>query len=331
MSDPSSTIPVLVTETEYRRAETVFRSASGFTCIVAPAEEEALAAAVSAAGVRHAIVGGRPYVGPLYDALPRGGVLARFGVGHDGIDKARATRAGLLCTNTPGVLDQSVAETSMLLIAAAARHLVPMASDLRQGRWSPVTGIELAGKTLAIIGIGRIGQALARIAARGYGMRVIGCGRPGKTMTPLPDVDMVTNDFHEAVRDADFVCLLMPSTPDTRRYISTERLAVMPSRAWLVNVARGAVVDEVALYDALAAGRIAGAALDVFEHEPYVPVDPSRDLRRLPNVLLVPHVGSSTTEANRGMATRALQNVRLGHAGRYDAMDLLNRDVLASL
>src|SRR5690606_36588055 len=111
-----------------------------------------------AAGVRHAIVGGRRYVGPLYGALPLGGVLARFGVGHDGIDKTIATRAGLLCTNTPGVLDQSVAETAMLLVAAAARHLVPMASDLRQGRWAPMNGIELAGKSLTIVGIGRIGQ-----------------------------------------------------------------------------------------------------------------------------------------------------------------------------
>lgn len=331
MSDPSSIIPVLVTDTEYRRAEAVFRSTPGFACTVAPADEKALAAAIVSSGVRHAIVGGVQYVGPLYDALPRGSVLARFGVGHDGIDKTRATAAGLLCTNTPSVLDQSVAELAMLLIAAAARRLVPMASDLRNGRWAPVNGIELAGKTLTIVGIGRIGQAVARIAARGFGMRVIGCGRPGKVMVPVPDVDRVTSDFEDAVREADFVCLLMPSSPDNHRYISAARLAAMPRHAWLVNVARGAVVDETALYDALASGTIAGAALDVFDREPYVPVDPSRDLRQLPNVVLVPHVGSSTTEANRGMALRALQNVRLGFEGRYDAMDLLNRDVLAAL
>lgn len=324
-------IPILVTEAEFRRAESAFRSAPGVSCTIAPADETALAAAITASGVRHVIVGGRQYVGPLYDALPRGSVIARFGVGHDGIDKGLATKAGLLCTNTPSVLDQSVAELAMLLIAAAARHLVPMASDLLGGRWTPVNGTELAGKTLTIVGIGRIGQAVARIASRGYGMRVIGCGRPGKVMPPIAGVDAVTSDFSEAVRDADFVCLLMPSTPDTRRYISAERLAAMPPRAWLVNVARGAVVDEAALYDALAAGRIAGAALDVFEQEPYVPIDASRDLRLLPNVLLVPHVGSNTTDANRGMAMRAIENVRRAVAGDYASMDLLNPDVLKAV
>ena len=158
---------VLVTEPEFKRAERVFSSTPGLTCVVAPSGEAELAAAIRSAGARHAVVGGRPYRGPLYDAIGaagRGHVVARFGVGHDGIDKARATSAGVLCTNTPAVLDQSVAELTFLMVAAAARHLVAMAADMRDGRWQPIEGTELRGKTLTMIGIGRIGRAVARIA-----------------------------------------------------------------------------------------------------------------------------------------------------------------------
>src|SRR5690606_37006865 len=136
---------------------------------------------------------------------------------------------------------------------------------------------ELKDRTLAIVGIGRIGQALARIASRGFGMRVIGCSR--RPVASLPDVDMVTTDFDAAVRDADFVSLLVPSSPETRHYMSAARFAAMARHAWFINTARGAVVDEVALYGALESGRIAGAALDVFDREPYVPVDEAYDLR----------------------------------------------------
>lgn len=324
-------IPVLVTEAEYRRAEDTFRAAPGVSCTVVSSDEAALAAAIRASGVRHVIVGHQSYVGPLYGALPRGGLIARFGVGHDGVDKQKATAAGLLCTNAPGVLDRSVAEFTMLMLGAASRHLHTMAASMQAGQWVPMTGVELAGKTLAIIGIGRIGQVLARIATAGFGMRVIGCSRPGKPIEPIPHVDRVTDDFEAAVREADFVSVLVPSTPETRHYISADRLAMIPSHAWLVNTARGVVVDERALYEALLSGRLAGAALDVFDREPYVPVDEHHDLRTLPNVLLTPHVGSATPEANRAMALRALQNVRLAVEGRFDAMDVLNPAVLAAL
>jgi phosphoglycerate dehydrogenase-like enzyme len=172
---------------------------------------------------------------------------------------------------------------------------------------------------------------LARIATFGFGMRVIGCGRPGKSLGDIEGVASVTNDYDEAVRNADFVVVLVPSSAETRHYISAGRIAAIPKHAWFVNTARGAVVDEAALYDALASGALAGAAIDVFDREPYVPVDPARDLRTLPNVLLTPHVGSATPEANRAMALRALHNVRMAAAGRLDAMDLLNPAVLARL
>ena len=320
---------VLVTEPEYRKGEDRFIAARGLDCRSAPAAEDDLAAVVRDLNVRYVIVGGRPYTGPLYDALPAGGVVARFGVGHDGIDKTRATARGVLCTNTPSVLDQSVAEHAMLLVAAAARKLTGALESMASGRWVSSAGQDLQGKTIAVIGCGGIGRALARIAALGYGMRVVGCTRPDAPAPRAIDhFALVTNDFGAAVRDADFVSLHMPAKPENAGFINGERLAQINPRAWLINTARGAVVDEGALFDALAAGRIAGAALDVFAREPYVPSEGTGDFRTLPNVILTPHVGSNTVESNGRMAERALHNVQFAVEGAVERMDLLNPEVL---
>ncbi|MDW8309753.1 MAG: NAD(P)-dependent oxidoreductase [Verrucomicrobiales bacterium] len=329
-------VKVLVTELEFRKAEAVFRHAAqeGLHCQSAPAEERALASAVRSSGARHVVLGVERYTGPLYEALPSGGVIARFGVGHDGLDKELATARGLLCTNTPGALDDSVAEHALNLILAAARHTVPVAAEMRAGCWAPRVGCELRGKTLAIIGCGAIGRRVAGMACRGFGMNVLGCD-----IAPLnvPELQrdfgfaLVVRDFETAVREADFVSLHIPSVPATHHFMNAARLACLPARAWLINTARGALVDEAALHDALTSGQLAGAALDVFEREPYEPVAADKDLRALPNVILTPHVGSSTREACERMARRALQNIRLAEAGRFGEMDLLNRDVLARL
>jgi lactate dehydrogenase-like 2-hydroxyacid dehydrogenase len=318
---------VLVTEPEYRKGEDRFVAATDLDCRRSPDDEQQLASAVRDSQARFVILGNRQYVGPLYDALPAGGVIARFGVGHDGVDKQLATARQLHCTNTPGVLDQSVAEHAMLLIAAASRRFTSALASMTNGTWTSPAGQDLQGKRLAVIGCGGIGRAVARIASLGYGMRVAGCTRPGAAgPAALDNFERVTNDFAAAVRDADFVSLHMPARPDTVRFLNRERLALMNPRAWLVNTARGAVVDEAALFEALAAGRIAGAAIDVYTKEPYVPVDGS-DLRSLPNVILTPHVGSNTVESNRRMAERALQNVRFAAAGDVARMDLLNRQL----
>jgi phosphoglycerate dehydrogenase-like enzyme len=320
---------VLVTETEFYRAAASFTDVRGLRCAAAPAADRELAEAVGRTGSRYVIVGPAKYSDAIYRALPRGGVLARFGVGHDGIDKALATNAGLLCTNTPGVLDDSVAEHAITLMLAAARLVAWFDADMRRGAWRLREGVELHGRTLAVIGCGRIGRATARIARRGFGMRVVGYRRPGPRAGGTDDeFDVVTHDFAAAVQDASFVSLHMASAAETFRFIDRDRLSAMRRDAWLINTARGAVVDEVALYDAVASGRIAGAALDVFDREPYEPVDPARDLRTLENVILTPHVGSHTAAANRRMAERALENIRLAIAGRFDRMDLLNPEVL---
>ena len=321
---------VLVTETEFRRAADVFESTDGVRCVAVPGDESVLARAVVDLGARYVVVGSVRYSSGLYGALPRGGVIARFGVGHDGIDKQQATKAGLLCTNTPGVLDESVAELAVLLMLAASRHFTTLTADMRKGTWAPgPPGAELRGKNLAVVGSGRIGQATARVASRGFGMRVIGCRRRATAGGgPAGDFESVTTEFSVAVRDADYVSLHINADAGNWHFLNRERLAMIPTRAWLINMARGAVVDEQALYDALATGRLAGAALDVFDREPYVPADPARDLRTLENVILTPHVGSHTREANRLMAMRALQNVLRAEARDFGAMDLLNPEVL---
>ena len=328
-----STPLVVVTEPEYRRAERTFASAAGMTCVPAPVDEDALVHAIAESGARHAVVGGKPYSGPLYTAIGPGRVIARFGVGHDGIDKHKATEARVLCTNTPAVLDQSVAELTFLLIAAAARHLTTIAGAMQNGAWNMKEGTELRGKTLIMIGAGRIGRAVARIAKRGFDMRVVGYVRPGAVgKAPAgEEFDDLTDDLKSAMAQADFVSLLIPAAPENAHFINRERLTWMQPHAWLVNTARGMVVDEAALYDALASSQIQGAAMDVYDREPYVPVDPSKDLRTLPNVILTPHVGSHTPEANGRMAARALRNITLAESKAYDRMDLLNPAVLRLL
>jgi len=286
---------------------------------------------VQAAQASHVILGGKPYRDALYASLPRGGVIARFGVGFDGVDFTKATAAGLFVTNTPGQLTPSVAEHTMSLILSAARHVPTFDREVREGNWSPRPGIELHGKTLAIVGMGHIGRAVARMAIAGFQMRVVGCQRrppvPIDHPDAVPGIAAITADVEEAVRDADFVSLHLATNASTAGFLNEHRIAMLSPKTWLINTSRGALVDERALFAALSTGRLAGAALDVFDREPYIPVDAASDLRRLPNVVLAPHVGSNTVDANRRMAERALRNIALRESGDLDAMDLLNPEV----
>ena len=329
-------VKIAVTELEYRKAEAVFARAGedGCDCICVPAEEAALAGAIRAGEIRHVIIGVQKYGGALYQALGPGAVIARFGVGHDGVDKAQATGRQLLCANTPGALDDSVAEHTINLMFAAARQTVAQAARLRAGEWAQQMGTELKGKTLAVIGCGAIGRRVGQIAAHGLGMKVIGCEVAELDLPRMRSefgFSSVVKDFAEAVPGADFVSLHIPSLPETRHFLNGERLRLLSPGCWVVNTARGAVVDEAALFDALAGGRIAGAALDVFEREPYVPVAAGKDLRTLANVIMTPHISSSTREACDRMASRALRNIQLAEAGKYEEMDLLNPGVLVKL
>ncbi|UCD29891.1 MAG: hypothetical protein JSV03_05280 [Planctomycetota bacterium] len=325
-------IKIGVTELEYNKARDAFSAAirEGLECLCIPKEEIELAAKVRELDIKHVILGVDHYVGPLYEALSPGGVIARFGIAHDGIDKNLATKKQLLCTNTPQVLNDSVAEYTITLLLAAARHVSEMVQATRNGDWTPMVGKELTTKTLAVIGCGAIGRRVSRIASFGLAMKVIGCEAIdtdiGQMRKDFGFSDVI-KDFAEAVADADYLSLHIPSKPDTRHFINRQRLSLLPKRAWLINTARGAIVDETALFEVLSKGNLAGAALDVFENEPYVPASPDKDLRTLDNVIMTPHVGSSTQEACNRIAERALKNIKLAESQQFKEMDLLNRVV----
>jgi len=297
--------PVLVTQLEFQKAEPVFVAAG---CEPAPVEEQALADAVTVRSVRAVIVGVAPYRGPLYEALG-GGLIARFGVGHDSINKALARQHGIIVTNTPGALDASVAEHAIWLMGCLARRVSRSEARMCGGEFAGEVGVELCGKTLGILGFGGIGRRVAQIAELGLGMKVLAC-----------DLGPGFVSAEELFRESDVVSVHLPSNSDTRHFVNATRLSWMKPSALLVNTARGAVLEEEALYDALVAGRLGGAALDVFENEPYRPVVPGKDLRTLDNVVLTPHIGSNTREANRRMAELCLENVRHFFAGDLDRL-----------
>ena len=166
-------IKVIITEQEYKKGGHVFENAECFECISAPSDESGLAAKIRETGARYVIVGVEKYRLELYNAIVNGGVIARFGVGHDGVDKVLAKARGIHCCNTPGVLDDSVAECAIGLMLASARHIAPCTADNKVGVWTPRLGTELSGKTLAVIGCGNIGRKVARIAKYGFGMKIV--------------------------------------------------------------------------------------------------------------------------------------------------------------
>ena len=310
-------IKVVVTDLEYNKAADIFENTAGFECICAPSDEKGLSEVIKQTGAKYAIVGVTKYSNELYDAIPDGGLIARFGVGHDGIDKGLAKSKGIFCTNTPGALDDSVAECAMGMITTAARHLASCSMDNKNGIWRNRVGSELSDKTLAIIGCGNIGRKLAKIAKNGFGMHIVG------NDTSKPDdcsnINTFTVSFEEAVKDADYVSLHIPDVAATKNFINAERLSQMKKSAFLINTARGGVVEEDAVFDAVEAGQIAGAVLDVFKNEPYMPA--TKDLRKLDNVIMTPHIGSSTSEACNRMAESCLKNISLANSGNIELMN----------
>ncbi|MEP2776449.1 MAG: NAD(P)-dependent oxidoreductase [Luteolibacter sp.] len=305
---------ILVSEISYNKAKATFESINGsqseFTFEPSAEEESVLAERIKAEGIRGFIADIFPYTGALYEAMPEGSVISRYGVGHDSIDKAKATAAGITVCNTPGVLDNAVAEHAVWMIGSLARKLGSNFSSTMAGQWAPNPGIEVEGRKIAILGSGRIGQRLARKLGIGLGMHVIAMDViEDFAIKPCSGIAEYTTSIEDAVADADFVITLLPVLESTKRIVNAGLISKMKAGAFFINSARGALVDEVALYDALVSGHLVGAALDVFEAEPYVPVDATKDLRSLSNVFLTPHIGSNTAESNHAMASTAADNI----------------------
>jgi len=233
----------------------------------------------------------------VFARAPNLRVVANCAVGIDNVDLAAATAAGVCVTNTPDVLTEATAELAFTLMLACARRLGEGERLVRSGTWTgwaldQLLGVGLLGKTLGIIGFGRIGQALAR-RARGFGMHVIYADAQEVSGVPAQRVSI-----DEVFATADAVSLHCPLTPETHHLVDERRLAMMKPTAVLVNTARGGCVDDAALIRALTSGRLFGAALDVYAREPHI--DPG--LLACPRLLLAPHIGSATTEARTAMA-----------------------------
>lgn len=225
--------------------------------------------------------------------------IGRAGVGVDNIDVPAATRRGIVVMNTPLGNIESAAEHTLAMLLAAARNVAAAAASMKKGEWEKklFTGVELAGKTIGIVGLGKVGQTVCRVA-RALDMQALACD-PYLPPERAEAVGARLVSLEQLLREADFVTLHTPLTEATRSLINKQSLALMKPGAILVNCARGGVVDEAALYDALAAGRLKMAALDVFSREPLPPDAP---LRSLPNALLTPHLGASTVEAQERVA-----------------------------
>ena len=245
-----------------------------------------------------------PIPAALLEAAPRLRVVANIAVGYDNIDVPAATRLGILVTNTPGVLTESTADFTFTLLLATARRVVEADAFVRAERWKRwevdlLCGVDVHGKTLGIVGMGRIGQAVAG-RAQGFGMRVLYASR--RAVPAYANAEHVPLD--DLLARADFVTVHVPLTAGTRHLLDAAALARMRPGALLVNTARGPIVDEQALVEALQSGRLAGAGLDVFEREPQL----TAGLRDLPNVVLAPHLGSATVETRTLMCTMAADN-----------------------
>ncbi|MHC1479777.1 2-hydroxyacid dehydrogenase [Frateuria aurantia] len=260
-------------------------------------------------------------------------VIANLGVGYNNLDIPALTAAGIVATNTPDVLNESVADYAWALMLAAARRVAESDRFVRSGAWkgSAFTrwlGPDVHGKTLGILGMGRIGRAIARRAA-GFSMPVVYHNRSQLSAELEQEVGARYVSKQALLREADFLILVVPLTPESHHSIGAAELALMKPGALLVNVARGGIVDELALIEALRGERLAGAALDVFEGEPQV----RAQLLEFDNVVLSPHIASASAETRRAMAMLAIENVRaalgLGEQAGHPPT-ALNPEALAS-
>jgi glyoxylate reductase len=265
----------------------------------------------------------------VFDAAPKLKIVAQMAVGFDNIDVAEATKRGIYVTNTPGVLTETTADFAWALLMAIARRVVEADRYVRSGQWkvswhpSMLLGRDVYGATLGIVGAGRIGTAVAR-RAKGFNMKIL-----YYDVVPMPpeiekELGAKRVDLDTLLRESDFVSIHVPLMKETYHLINEEKLKLMKRTAYLINNSRGPVVDEKALYKALKEGRIAGAALDVFEQEP-TPLD--NPLLKLDNVVVAPHISSASYETRSRMAEMVAENLVAFFEGKTPP-NLVNSDVV---
>ncbi|PHR00754.1 MAG: bifunctional glyoxylate/hydroxypyruvate reductase B [Halomonas sp.] len=276
----------------------------------------------------HGIIGSGLAITPeLLDAAPKLEVISTISVGYDNIPVDELTRRGIMLCNTPDVLTETTADTGFTLIMATARRVVELAEWVKAGQWQAsigpsLYGSDVHGKTLGMVGFGRIGQAVAKRGALGFGMKVL-----YSNASPKPAIEQqlgaTRRELDELLAESDFVCVTVPLTAETERLIGAQQFALMKRSAIFINIARGKVVDESALINALENGVIKAAGLDVFEQEP---LSASSPLPHMLNVVALPHIGSATHETREAMTQRAVDNTRLALQGK-PPISLVNKEV----
>jgi D-3-phosphoglycerate dehydrogenase len=281
-------------------------------------EEELLQ---SVKGIKATVAGSEPYTRRVLSAHPGLRVIARAGVGYDAVDVAAATELGRAVTTTPGTNQDAVAEHTFTLILALAKNLILQHHGTRTGQWPRQANLPLRGRTLGIAGLGRIGKAVA-LRGEAFGMRL-------SAFEPFPDQAFVTRHdvtllpFERLLAEADFLTLHVPLTPESKHLINRRTLALMKPTGFLINTARGGLVCELDLLEALQAGRIAGAGIDVFEQEP----PPPSPLFELDNVILTPHAAGVDLQSRDDMALSAARAIVALSRGEWPAEQVVNPEV----
>lgn len=276
-----------------------------------PFTQEQLIQAVKTADVLVPTVTDSLSASVIEQAGPQLRLIASFGTGVDHIDVKAAREKGITVTNTPGVLSEDTADVAMSLILAVPRRIVQGDIKVRSGQWdgwSPtgMLGHRINGKRLGIIGMGSIGQAIAR-RAKAFGMSIHYHNR--KSVHPSIEAELEATyweTIEQMLPRVDIISINCPSTPATHHLLNKERLSLLSPHSYLVNTGRGDVIDEIALIELLKENKIAGAGLDVYEHEPVV----SSELIDLPNVVLLPHIGSATIEGRHAMGDKVIINIQ---------------------
>ncbi|CAM4419484.1 D-glycerate dehydrogenase [Paenibacillus alkaliterrae] len=256
------------------------------------------------------LTGGRKINAELLEQAPRLKVVSSISVGYNHFDITAMKQRGIIGTNTPHVLNDTVADLALALILGTARRVAELDRYVKEGLWNPRDGEKLFGKDvhhakLGIIGMGRIGEAVARRAKFGFEMDVIYYNRSRKPEAE-EKLGVRYAELNELLASTDFIVLLAPLTPETTRLIGRKEFQLMKPSSIFVNISRGQTIDEAALIEALQQGTIAGAGLDVYEKEP---VDVNHPFLKMPNVLTLPHIGSATTQTRNDMAMLAAQNL----------------------
>jgi D-3-phosphoglycerate dehydrogenase len=267
------------------------------------------------------------YDGALMDTLPNLRMIARTGIGYDNVNLADATARGIVVTNTPDGPTESTAEHTVAMLLALAKRLKQGDANMAAGKWGPragtIIGVEVKDKTLGLVGLGRIGRRVANICRLGLEMKVVAYD-PYVSAEQGAALGVEMTDLDSVVRRADFLSVHVPATPETHHLINQERIATMKDGAFVLNMARGPLVDEAALLDAIDSGKLMGAGLDVFDPEP--PALDSR-LRNHPLILVTPHTAGLTVEGRERIEVMAVERVLAFFRGETPP-DVVNREVL---